>query len=399
MENISDRKSKVTPENEARPKRKVKARLTSPGFACINRGILYQPESGLTAFEMAIAATLLMLARQSLATDRHRAALNAGAEAIMRERKLANDFKNQWKIVNTQRSKGLDTKAPQRSHAFGVAPAENAQGERYRSYKPQSKTIQIAGRKGYKKGRAKETKNVLPEVIPVCISARRLLGLANQATGGSDIGRLKQALDKLSRPVGDLPPLIEEWEDSNGLKVLVSTSWSQKPFARVPMPLPTRSLIAQRLYLLLHTLDTGSPFKAMSFATLCDRIGVGKRSGSRRAGDTVNRALETVNEHLSRLEVGHLRLKDVAQSFTASPRENDRAVLFRKVSRPYRDPTDPALGEPEIPHPMSTTSEPPAKPHKKRVMAKQTEPAGPEPLPIYYHTTPIEEKYAKRRRQ
>lgn len=218
-------------------KSKLRANQGATSFACLNRRILLNPNL-LAPFDLAIAAALLMLGRQAFTNYRHKQALAAGAAEIKRRK------------------------------------------SKYKPTKSLRKSLQAAGRKGYKEGR-ETIGSDFPSLLSVRTSRRGLLRTAGLEHTGEYMHKLDAALRTLAQPVGELPPLLHSCEcEADTLVMTISTEWTKSPFGQVPMPMPTRSAPGQRLYLLLHTIkttprDDGS----IGFETLCDRLGIDETWG------------------------------------------------------------------------------------------------------------------------
>jgi hypothetical protein len=247
-----------------RPKRRRRRAKPRPLFAPLTRVLLRHPPIKhrndadtrlVSPLEFAIAAGLNALARCDLAGQFHRRALKAGARAIEREKETGSVTKK-----NAEWTREKPTPPPKFiCDLVGITNIRvDKKGDSHWTT-DRRKAFKQAGAGGYQRSKEKIRKEELPESITLEVSRAHLLRVAGLPANGTNLSKVQAALKRLRRPVGGMPPLVVRWEQlpSGRLRLVVSTAWTQKPFGRVPLPLPTvRSPAAMSLYLLLFTLNT-----------------------------------------------------------------------------------------------------------------------------------------------
>src|ERR1041385_3825945 len=212
------------------------------------------PVNELRPIELAIALGLSALARFELSKCRHNRASVVGARAISKERELADTFNDEWRAVKVARRRGIKDSAPLRMHTFSSKPTHKP--IRLRA------ALKEAGRHGYRRALAKLQKQPPPDMISIVVSRSALLRAAHLSRDAKNLRLVDNWLDRLRRPVQikglTLGAVVLTIEDagSGRLRIEVSGEWLDKPYGRVPLPLPVRSALATALYLFLLGIDT-----------------------------------------------------------------------------------------------------------------------------------------------
>ena len=132
--------------------------------------------------------------------------------------------------------------------------------------------------------------------------------------------RLDAALDRLTKPIGEYPPMLASWErlDDGRLKLRVHGCWlglrHKRGYARLPLPLPLHSPTVLSLYVFLNSIWTDNRnTRTSDVGDLYRRVGMmrslrhGKRRGSQELEATLKRALDTINHYLGKLDEKLLR--------------------------------------------------------------------------------------------
>ena len=306
----------------------TKIKRGEPGYVTIPRELLLHPpirhrhhneKVRVTPFEFGVACGLLRLARKVVTADRHERAFAAGGKQIVEEMKLSKKFKEDWRATRKARRKGDDdVPAPKRRHAFYarvIYSNWNERRERFGlppdrgAYRPikTSDALRTAGQQGYRDKRSRLRERV-PDMVEVTVTRSALLRAAHLPPTGGNLRRLTPALQRLTRPVGGLPPLISSWSSQGTLQVQVEGIWLAPPFGRIPLPFP-RGPSALSLYLFMFAIELGPGGReGMEFRRLCERLGIPTQWGS--AGRSLTRALNAVNAHLKAFpELGKHRIE------------------------------------------------------------------------------------------
>lgn len=316
-----------------------------PSFVCLRRTLLNHPPirhrhthyraHHLSPFQFAIALALTASARRAVADAHHQKALKAGAKAITSEKQTGKIVKRRYRREMESQptfETKQDRKAWERySKLIGVKKTDKRSALRH------------AGQKGYARCRAKLRKSPLTAFVTLELSRYAVLRLANLDTSSMSMWNLTAALNRLSRFVAIKgiyePPLIKEWQElpSGKLRLVVSTDWTQPPFGKVPLPLPTlRSPTAVALHLLLFTLNTSATNQeGMALDPLCERLGILTEWSVGLKVRSIARALELVNEHLATLEPQGIK---VPVGFRID--DSDDRIRFERIERQLRDDDD-----------------------------------------------------------
>jgi hypothetical protein len=305
--------------------RRQRTKKTRPLYVCLNHALLLHvpirhrndgDRKLVSPFEFALAAGLNAVARCEVFEQYHRSALESGSRAIKHEAKTGARTieRYAWNV-----------------HVGVVKRTDKRQA------------FQEAGSSGYQRV-MRGLKDRLPFTVAFETTRTHLLSVAGLPTSGQSLNKLEAALNRLRRPVGGMPPLIEHWEElpSGRLWLEVSTAWMQKPYGRVPVPLPSaRAPRAQALYCLLFTLRTTAANQdTISLVSLCQRIGVSLEWGATQASQVITRALAAVNRHLATLDADALEAAGLRVPASFEIVSEDGRIRFQKVNRPRRDDED-----------------------------------------------------------
>jgi hypothetical protein len=218
-----------------------------PLYARITRELLHHPpikhrnsdNSGLVhPFEFEIAVGLNALAGCALVEQFHRRALKGGAKAIETEQQTGATTKRIYRRDTVEKSP--------------LPPAFMCDAMRIANYRLDKRgdtqwttnrrqAFKEAGARGYRLRMQKLKQQPLPDSVTLEITRKHLLRVAGLSINSVSLSKVGAALKRLRRPVGDMPPLIDSWVQlqSGRLRLVVSTAWMQKPFVRIPMPLPS----------------------------------------------------------------------------------------------------------------------------------------------------------------
>ena len=108
---------------------------------------------------------------------------------------------------------------------------------------PRPKAIKMAGQAGYREAMRRLAKEPPPDLITVEASRYALLQAAGLKNNGNSLRQFPDALERLCRPIGDMPPLLRSWKfvDTGKVQLQVDGEWLQPPFTAVTVPLPIKS--------------------------------------------------------------------------------------------------------------------------------------------------------------
>jgi hypothetical protein len=233
---------------------------------------------------LTMAGALCALGRLKLGEDIHPVALQSGAKRLARERKeLKDKFNENGRIDDEYHPKG---------------------GMRERDV---NDYMQKQGGSGYKIKHKKLRKQPVESVTIAPPSLNWLLTQAHLSDGTKNRETLKDAFVSLSRSLtltlsnGErkhFPALIKHYDFSN-YEIVLDGSWLQfGDFERVPLPMPTHSPVAMRLWLYLRTIRTQrTNTKGNVWKGLARRLGIATRVAW-RIKQTIHRALAIVNAYL-----------------------------------------------------------------------------------------------------
>lgn len=105
---------------------------------------------------------------------------------------------------------------------------------------------------------------------------------------------------------GEIPFLAKRTRRiGDKLRFYVNGPWLDLPYARIPLPLPARSIIATRLWLFLQAIRnrTGATAqRGSNFVSLCERLGIDTTQSPSVCNQAFNRGLDVLNSHLVVLE-------------------------------------------------------------------------------------------------
>jgi hypothetical protein len=254
------------------------------------------PENGLSTFELALAAACLVRAHRERIAARHKDALVAGASAMNRAR-----------------------------------PKTYASG----------KKVRAAGIAGYRNRVRSLEGSPAPKIVVVETTKRALLRAAGVSMNGKAHGALPAVLARLTRPIaGRQKPILKSWQTlpDGRLRLSVLGVWLPplRHYGRVPLPLPARGANATALYLFLFGIDTtGSGGGKIRLEALYRRLGF-PTARPTHALRALEGALETVNNHLARLDRAALKF-DLPAAFKLEATPGDEWVKFVARWRPEPD--------------------------------------------------------------
>jgi hypothetical protein len=199
-----------------------------PSFVFIPRELLTHPpirhrgeteEAGLSVFEFAVAAAIILLARQARRNAGHRAALQTGRKAMRR--------------LRSQRHPIRDTSAFSADEQF-----------------------QMEGSAAFERGLARFYKEHAEEDIPIKSTRAELLRLAGLSRKAENNHRVSDALNRLTRSVGKFPRVLAHGRFGKTLILTVTAEWVPfRRFGRVDLPLLTSGPTALALQLFLSGID------------------------------------------------------------------------------------------------------------------------------------------------
>jgi len=274
-----------------RPRRKDKFSL----FVPMPRAIAERPPP-LTAFEWAVLSAVLREAYGAWKAERSDAAFHGpGKDAVEREKERPLEYE-------------------------------------HRKYRGMN--IQAVGQEAHRLDDERRRKRGPSEPIAVRVRPTRLLASAGLKNRAEHHRRLAEALDKLTRPVGAMPPLLLRWtEMRRGLRLRVSPAWIRSGWhiVLVPLPLPVKSVQAIRLLVLLQTLDPHAADKWMRLDEVRRRLGI-PGHGDRHAERGLARAVGVVNSHLASWPLARA-VTSMAERYGFEIRDGGR-VVFTSVDHP-----------------------------------------------------------------
>jgi hypothetical protein len=209
----------------AAPARKPRVNPAPPSFVFIPRDFLTNPlirhrdqaeGVGLSVFEFAIAAAIILLARQARRKAGHRAGLQAGGKAIRRRRGQLRD-----------------------TSAFSA-----------------DEQFQMEGSTGFERGLARFYQEHADEDIVIKTSRAELLRLVGLSRKSENNRKVPDALNRLARSIGKFPPLLSHYRSGKTLILDVAPEWIPiKRFGRVDLPLLASGPTALGLQLFLSAID------------------------------------------------------------------------------------------------------------------------------------------------
>jgi hypothetical protein len=132
--------------------------------------------------------------------------------------------------------------------------------------------------------------------------------------------------------------------------IVVDCRWFAPPFAKIPKPLP-QSPAALALYLLLRNFrKQPASRKGIRFDTLCQLLGISNDRGPLASSDALNRALDAVNDHLTRLPVRKLHAAKVRVPARYELDHDDDGINLRfiPVQQPLDDDGIPIVTKPKV---------------------------------------------------
>jgi hypothetical protein len=282
-----------------------------------------QNAAGVEPFALAVGCAAVALAKQTTAEPNFQHAFAAGGAGIKRQKVYNDTWDRDWKATKRvwRRNKAVEH-LPQRHHVY-KGPETRLRDTIPETYGKAGKhAFQLGLRQARKYRKAKDTE--------VTLSRYALLRSARLSDGINNRNKLETALNRLTKPVGQHPPMLVGWEEdaSGALHIVVAAWWLKKPFRKVPLPLPMRAT-ALALYLLLHWFDTSpmaslriSPNRlperkpAISIASLRAKLGFPQHCYNSWAKRKLDQALDHVNQHLARLDHAALqraKLKPIAR--------------------------------------------------------------------------------------
>lgn len=323
------------------------SRLTQALYGTVPTALAMQPALvDLEAFEFAVLAALGAKAR-SIITDANSArARQAGKEAIEAERDDAEKFRDNWQ--RRKATAGGKQRAPVRCHTYEV-------GGHYKPSDSLPKALGKAGSAAYaaslKADRAKST----PGFVTVDIAKSALLKLSRLATDGRTLRRLSHCIADLETlTISETPFLVKRTRQvGDKLRLYVNGAWLDLPYARIPLPLPARSIIATRLWLFLQAIRnrTGATAqRGSNFVGLCERLGIDTTQPPSICNQAFNRGLDTLNKHLDVFEHRAAALLEakikVPSEYTVEELDNE-LVKLKAVPRQRRERNELAFEDEE----------------------------------------------------
>jgi hypothetical protein len=200
-------------------------------------------------FEFFTLVAVLIEATAANKEAAHLEQFKEGGSYSATEQAYADQFMQDWREHKRRKWWGLPSEAPQRVHTF-TEPSHKPAMKR-----PQA--IRQAGRFGYRQKR-KQLLRRRPADITVTFSNYKLLHDAGYSNAGKNLRRLPATLHRLCERVGRYPPPLIDWRrQGDQVQLLVTGKWLDKPYGRVPLPLP-RNATAAALYLFLVGINPDS---------------------------------------------------------------------------------------------------------------------------------------------
>jgi hypothetical protein len=340
---------------------------SQPAYVCIPRRLLLHPpiahrgstaSARVSAFEFAILAGVLVEARIAASHVGHVKSFAAGGKDIALERTFGDELKQEWKEVKRLRLHGEHAAAPERYHAW----RSSEDGGHDHAYKPRmqrGKALKRAGSLAYHKERKKLRRRPLDSTVTVTRYA--LLRSACLPKNGGNQRDLAGALDRLCKPVGGgAPPLLDWREQEDGrLRLEVSRQWLQKPYARLPLPLPRQPTALA--FLLFASGITGpgarTSKRSIGFAQLCDRLGVSLQRGERVATRALEGALHAMNDWLEALQPERAALAKLKPTLITPPASYSMTAVGDDRSGVQLQAHAYQLDERELEEPEATVEE------------------------------------------
>jgi hypothetical protein len=262
------RKLSPAPAPVAAPARKPSAKSAPPSFVFIPRDFLTHPlirhrdeaeGVGLSVFEFAIAAAIILLARQARRKTGHRAALQTGREAMRRRR--------------SQRHPIRDTNEFSADEQF-----------------------QMEGSAGFERGLKRYYEEHNEEDISIKTSRAELLRLAGFSRKAENSRRVSEALSRLEGSIGNFGPVLSHCRPGKTLLLTVTAEWVPvKRFGRLDLPLLTCGPTALALQLFLSAIDESGK-TSIRTEELYRRLGI-RRSWPAHAIRALECAHRRVNDY------------------------------------------------------------------------------------------------------
>jgi hypothetical protein len=308
----------VRPKRKPKPAPKPKSVFD---FALLERQILLRPplrhrgeppEGGLSVFEFCLGVAAVILAKRSFGAAAYRDGQRAGKRAM---------------TANRNSEQPIHDKA-------SLSPGEQ---------------FEAIGSAGFERGFARFYKDHAGQNWPIEASRAELLRCADLDRKGGNSRRVSGALNRLTLPVRNFPPVLSRWgSDGERLKLIVRHEWLQLPrYGRVLLPLPKSGPVVLALYLFLiaitprrATITNPRPRRATSATSIAAQI-LYERLGIRTGGPAHNEralrnALALVNDHRRKLGQPSFELLGVGEgawrfSHTRHPSEKSKATPKRRV--------------------------------------------------------------------
>jgi hypothetical protein len=351
----------------------TKGRNRNIMFACLPYEICESMlNHDLTPFELAIMGTIISMARLEHVEHMHFDAFHSdGKDGIEAELELHRQHGEDREHVHRMNRDGVSIPTPKRYHDFAI--------DRPRVKPVQlGKSIKLSGSKRYRDGMRRRRAEPKPDVISFETSRYELL----KATGLKQATRNRRSLDAALATFGKpirigrrkYCRLLDVEELPSGRIVLrVKGGWLDVQYARVPLPLPTKSAAATGLLLLYRMTYRGQ--REYLFETLCNNLKIEGTPWRRRRA--FHRVLDILNHrYLPALDRDGLRKKlqrgiKMPPAFELRPNDDGTKVSIVGIDR--------------APPPMS---KPTPKRKRVRIANRKRQRVRIEPDPISYLGTP-----------
>ena len=195
--------------------------------------------------------------------------------------------------------------------------------------------FKLAGIGGYAEGRREFDREAEVKSITMEASKRALFRAAGLSRNSKSVARFAAAMKRLTRPVGNFPPVVRRWSTSTGGKVRLELDpyWIPRlRFRRVPWPPPTTGPTVLALYLFAFGTDLRPDHRSsVETETLYRRLGI-PLSRPAHAERSLDRALAGVNKHLLRLnETGALSAMELPVAFEIEPLDRGARIHLRPI--------------------------------------------------------------------
>lgn len=308
------------------------------------------------AIDLALISLLIAEARISLQTFAHEYAQRQGRKAIDTQARKIDYHKKQlseWRA------------AQECGEKVGPPPRREVVGKFMNGSDKADELVRSAGRIEYSKARRRARRKKPPKIVTVTFrSLRQLIERLGLTATTYNRARVMESLQYLSLisldyeswhdpKVGKihrmlLPPISQVYAKSNSqVKLDINGQWVDTRngfYAKVPLPIPTRSATTCNLYMRLWAFRWGIVgAQRIAFGKLCEALGIQMDDSQDHITRAFYRALDQVNTHLQKLDREALEKDglEIPEYFKLREVNKERQIV--QVVGSVRPKSDPAL--------------------------------------------------------